>query len=100
MTTQLSNDEARNTRKARQTRVSNPRTSVARVTKKAQLIRLLQRKDGADVTAISKKLGWQPHTTRAALTGLRKAGYEIVSARSGNGHPSRYRIAAEPAKAG
>ena len=45
--------------------------------KKAQLIQLLARKTGADVATISNKLGWQSHTTRAALTGLRKAGFEI-----------------------
>lgn len=66
-------------------------------TKKAQLIRLLQRKGGADVAAISRRLGWQAHTTRAALTGLRKAGYQIASERPGAGKPSRYRITAETA---
>ncbi len=44
-------------------------------TKKAQLMQLLTRKTGADVATISEKLGWLPHTTRAALTGLRKAGF-------------------------
>ena len=46
-------------------------------TKKARLIQMLTRKAGADVATISEKLGWQSHTTRAALTGLRKAGFEI-----------------------
>jgi hypothetical protein len=40
--------------------------------KKTQLIKLLSRKSGADAKAISAKFGWQPHTTRAALSGLRK----------------------------
>ncbi|WP_170608849.1 DUF3489 domain-containing protein [Ruegeria arenilitoris] len=43
-------------------------------TKKARLIQMLSRKAGADVATISEKLDWQMHTTRAALTGLRKAG--------------------------
>ncbi|MEQ8928585.1 MAG: DUF3489 domain-containing protein [Silicimonas sp.] len=42
-------------------------------TKKEGLIQLLSHKAGADVATISEKLGWLPHTTRAALTGLRKA---------------------------
>ena len=67
-----------------------------RVTKKAQLIRMLQSKTGSDIAALSKKLGWQTHTTRVALTGLRKAGFEIAATKSENGKPTLYRIAAEP----
>ena len=68
-------------------------------TKKAQLIRMLSRKTGADISAISEKLGWLPHTTRAALSGLRKSGYELTSEKPGNGRPSRYRIVANPVDA-
>ena len=66
-------------------------------TKKAQLIQMLSRKSGSDVAAISEKFGWLPHTTRAALTGLRKSGYELTSEKPGNGKPLRYRIAAKSA---
>ncbi len=52
--------------------------SSKRKTKKEELIQMLTRKAGADVAMISNKLGWQTHTTRAALTGLRKAGYEVL----------------------
>ncbi|AGI66528.1 hypothetical protein OAN307_c08030 [Octadecabacter antarcticus 307] len=65
-------------------------------TKKAQLIQMLSRKAGGDVAAISEKFGWLPHTTRAALTGLRKAGYEITSLKAGNGKPLRYHIMPAP----
>jgi len=68
-------------------------------TKKAQLIQMLTRKAGADVATISDKLGWQSHTTRAALTGLRKAGFEISAEKSGDGKPLSYRITAQPADA-
>ena len=68
-------------------------------TKKAQLIQLLSRKAGADVPTISDKLGWLPHTTRAALTGLRKAGFEISAEKLGEGKPLSYRITAQPADA-
>ena len=74
--------------------------SSKRKTKKQQLIQLLTRKSGADVVMISDKLGWQTHTTRAALTGLRKAGYEVLGEKPSEGKPKRYRIAATPAKAG
>lgn len=59
-------------------------------------MQLLQAKAGADVVTTSADLGWQPHTTRAALTGLRKAGYGIESEKIGAGKPSRYRITAIP----
>jgi predicted transcriptional regulator len=62
------------------------------VTKKAQLIKLLGRKSGADITSLSDKLGWQQHTTRAALSGLRKAGYEVTRAMPANGGRAKYRI--------
>lgn len=57
-----------------------------------QLIRLLSGKTGADVVAVSQKLGWQVHTTRAAITGLRKAGNPIDHVKGANGKPGRYRI--------
>ena len=65
-------------------------------TKKNQLIKMLCRKTGSEVATISTKLGWLPHTTRAALTGLRKAGFEISAEKPSNGQPSRYRIVANP----
>lgn len=65
-------------------------------TKKEQLVQLLSRKAGADVATISEKLGWLPHSTRAALTALRKAGFEISSEKAGTGKPSCYRITAQP----
>ena len=73
--------------------------SPKRKTKKEQLIQLLTRKAGADVATISDKLGWQAHTTRAALTGLRKSGFEISAEKSGEGKPLSYRITAQPADA-
>ena len=69
-------------------------------TKKAQLIQMLTRKAGADVAMISDKLGWQTHTTRAALTGLRKAGHEVLGEKPDEGKPKRYRISALPAQTG
>lgn len=67
--------------------------------KKAQLIQMLTRKAGADVATISERLGWLPHTTRAALTGLRKAGFEISSEKLGGSKSLSYRIMAEPVDA-
>ena len=63
--------------------------------KKDQLIGLLSAKGGADVRALSDTLGWQPHTVRAALTGLRKAGIAIEKMPVRDGELTRYRINAK-----
>jgi Protein of unknown function (DUF3489) len=62
-------------------------------TKKARLIAHLEDPLGVDVATLSAELGWQPHSTRAALTGLRKDGYTIERLPSEPGQPTRYRIA-------
>jgi len=58
---------------------------------------MLSRKAGADVPTISAKFGWQPHSARAALTGLRKSGYKLDAEKPGSGKPLRYRVVDKPA---
>jgi hypothetical protein len=72
--------------------VNKPPATAKRPTRKAQFIKLLSRKAGADVETISDKFGWQPHTTRAALSGLRKIGFELTKDCAGSGRAVRYRI--------
>ena len=67
-----------------------------RTTKKDQLIRLLRSKRGMEIATISTKLGWQNHTTRAALTRLRQAGFELEVLKGQGSGPTRYRIVSEP----
>jgi DNA-binding MarR family transcriptional regulator len=55
------------------------------------VIDLLGRKKGAGIEELASATGWLPHTTRAALTGLRKRGYAIERSRSEQGG-SVYRI--------
>jgi len=88
-------DKAKTAKSGASKTTGKPRQQ-ARTTKKDQLIRMLDRKGGADIATISEKLGWLPHTTRAALTGLRKAGYDIASERIAGARASRYRIIAAP----
>jgi Protein of unknown function (DUF3489) len=59
--------------------------------KLSTLIDLLGRKKGAGIEDLVAATGWLPHTTRAALTGLRKRGYAIERERSEKGG-SLYRI--------
>lgn len=60
-------------------------------TKKAMVIELLRRDRGTSVDEIVGMTGWLPHTTRAALTGLRRTGAVIETVRQA-GCPTRYRI--------
>ncbi len=46
-------------------------------TKIAKVQALLERPSGARLDAICNATGWQPHSARAALSGLRKAGHVI-----------------------
>jgi hypothetical protein len=55
------------------------------------VIEQLQRADGAAIVDLTYATGWLPHTTRAALTGLRKRGYAVIRERIGAGD-SVYRI--------
>lgn len=69
-----------------------------RTTKKARLVRLLRGRHGVSTDTISKRLGWQPHTTRAALSGLRKSGFVIEKMFPPGGGPTRYAIVKDPDK--
>ena len=54
-------------------------------TKKALLIEMLSGPAGASIEVLMGATGWLPHTTRAALTGLRHAGYCIERSRRDDG---------------
>jgi len=47
--------------------------------KQQQLVDLLIRDSGATLEEMVAATGWLPHTTRAALTGLKKKGYALSS---------------------
>jgi hypothetical protein len=66
--------------------------------KLSQVIDLLKRPNGATILHLTQATGWLPHTTRAALTGLRKRGYAVARERV-EGGDSIYRIAG-PAREG
>lgn len=55
-----------------------PETLVFRPgSKQAKIVDLLQRAHGASIADMMEATGWLPHSTRAALTGLRKRGVDI-----------------------
>lgn len=50
----------------------------------ASVVSLLERKEGATLAQLVEATGWLPHTTRAALTGLRKKGRSIAKTKRGD----------------
>ena len=67
----------------------------ARRTKAGTILDLLQRPTGASIAELTKATGWQPHSVRAALTGLRKKSREVVRTKDDQG-VTRYFIEAVP----
>jgi Protein of unknown function (DUF3489) len=59
--------------------------------KLAHVIALLERDHGATIAELIAATGWLAHTTRAALTGLRKRGYAVAIDRSDDKRGSFYR---------
>lgn len=60
------------------------------VSKKGTIEALVRRPQGTAMTDLMAATGWQEHSIRAALTGLRKAGHMII--RDRNDGATRYRI--------
>lgn len=63
-------------------------------TKTDKVLALLARSGGATLDELVEATGWLPHTTRAALTGLKKKGHKIERAKVDGA--SRY-LARKPA---
>ena len=47
--------------------------------KAARIVALMMRKEGATLDEMVTETGWLPHTTRAAMTGLKRKGHTITS---------------------
>ncbi len=77
--------------------MSKSKPTPPRETKTAILRKLLDRKSGADLATLQSATGWQPHSVRAALSGLRKAGFSIDRADPAKpGTGAVYRITSGP----
>lgn len=87
------NDDAPGEHRTSVTPAPVPVPAAKRQTKAAAVLALLGRPNGATLPELISATGWLPHTTRAALTGLRKKGHDI--ARSKRDDATCYRIAAQ-----
>lgn len=78
-------------RRSQVTKVKSTAHAPREGTKKARLVELLGRTKGASLVELATSTNWQSHTVRAAITDLKKRGYQIV--REKIDAESRYRIA-------
>ncbi|MEO1110385.1 MAG: DUF3489 domain-containing protein [Pseudomonadota bacterium] len=78
-----------------ETEIKTPNTKSAKtnLTRQQQLQKLLSRKAGATIAQIQKAFGWQPHSVRAAISMMRKAGHIVE--RTGTDKGAVYRIVKE-----
>ncbi len=66
----------------------------ARRTKIHKCLARLQRSKGASIAELRKLTGWQVHSVRAALSGLRRKGHEVQCGKNAKGIMA-YRIMTE-----
>ena len=57
-----------------------------------RLVAILSSAEGATIDDLTRATGWLPHTARAAVTGLRRRGYEVCLDRASGRRRSTYRI--------
>ncbi len=72
--------------------IKRPLREARSATKKQQLIDLLSGAKPVTAEKVSRTFDWQPHTVRAAITGLRKAGFVVDSTRGSDGSGTCYQI--------
>src|ERR1051326_1488943 len=69
---------------------TRPQASV-RPSKRGTILALLKRPRGAAISELTAATGWQSHSVRAVLTGLRKEGRELLRDKDDAG-ATRYRV--------
>jgi hypothetical protein len=70
-------------RMAREPGSTQPAIKPTRVSKRDAVLALLRRPKGATLAELIDITGWLPHSTRAALTDLRKSGHTIEKRKRG-----------------
>jgi hypothetical protein len=74
---------AKNAPKAQKTAKKEESAKPLEGSKTAQVVAMLQRKNGAALAEIMEKMGWQKHTVRGFMAGaMKKAGYTVESFKS------------------
>ena len=68
------------------------RKRMAKTSKKDQLLALVAKPGGTRISILTEKLGWQAHTVRATLSGLRKQGHQILATKAPKTGEAVYRL--------
>ena len=71
---------------------STARKRLAKTSKKDQLLALIAKPGGTRISLLTEKLGWQAHTVRATLSGLRKQGHQILATKAPKTGEAVYRL--------
>ena len=69
-------------------------TTNHRKSKQDTIVDMLRPQEGATIADLQAATGWQPHSVRAALTGLRKKGHAVTRSKA-DGDVTRYRITSD-----
>jgi hypothetical protein len=78
--------------KSKKTAKANESAGPREGSKTAEVVAMLQRKNGATLAEIMDKMGWQKHTVRGFMAGaMKKAGYSVESFKPEGGERT-YRI--------
>ena len=77
---------------ARKAGESAARRRVAKTSKKDQLLALITKPGGTRISILTENLGWQAHTVRATLSGLRKQGHQILATKTPKTGEAVYRL--------
>ncbi|WP_290771081.1 DUF3489 domain-containing protein [Hoeflea sp.] len=106
MNTQMTKSDANQNRGVQSAATSRPgqATGASRAgasksgakSKQDQLIALLLKPNGARISVIIERLGWQAHTVRAAVSGLRKRGFDVATSKSAKTGEIVYAIKIRP----
>lgn len=72
---------SRDTHMSKTKKKAGSATPAKRENKTDKVLALLRRNGGASVSEITAATNWQPHSTRAVLTGFRKKGITIQKQR-------------------
>ena len=76
---------------ANENRASDTSPATDPSTKRGQVLTLLRQEQGACMAEMMAATGWQAHSVRALLSGLRKGGMAVTCTKHGEG-PSRYHV--------
>jgi len=92
----LANGSARSTARSKVSRKSRPRSKTTGIrvgTKKAQVIGMLQRSNGASIAEIMRVTQWQPHTIRGFISRalVHDLGLKVARFKRDQGQPA-YRL--------